>query len=355
MKLRSFSSLLIFLGLFVALSQAAEAKETVQWPVRNPLIKKKDFVPSFKMRIISGVYGPRLKWGATPRYDHHEGWDFYAFYDPNYPKGNHPVHAVLSGKVVRIINPANPDRIETGRKIVVQHKVKWSKFGSPKSWGPVFTGYNHMHSIDVTNGQVIKAGDVLGKAGKTGYTKTVHLHFNCYRHDGKRFVNVNPARLFAKKKNGWMQKLSSKNAGARVIAFDKSSGQAIVRVQMANNCLSFDGVTVSFGGGAKDRHISFEGVSAVLRDKRDTGHKDLFPKMRLFPLRFNGGEGSDRLNNPRRLPSGWPARSIPVAEKLPLLGWDIVVEGVPESCKALTVTLRGVLGEKIKKKCPLKR
>lgn len=354
MKFKTLLMAFAFLGSSVLFISGADAKEKVQWPVRNPLLKKKDFVPSFKARIVSGVYGPRLKWGAKPRYDHHEGWDFYAFYDPAYPRGHHPVHAVLSGKVFKVINPPNPDRIETGRKIVVQHKVSWSKFGAPKSWGPVFSGYNHMNSIAVTQGQAITAGDVLGKAGKTGYTRTVHLHFNCYRHDGKRLVNVNPARLFSKKKKGWMQKLSSKNAGARVIAYDKSNKQAIVRVQMANNCLSFDGVTVSLGSG-KDRHISFEGVSAVLRDKRDTGNSDLFPKLRLFPLRFNGGEAANRLNDPKRLPSSWPARSIPVAEKQSLLGWDIVIDDVPETCKAVTVTLRGVLGEKIKKKCPLKR
>jgi hypothetical protein len=336
------------------LISAAEAKESVQWPVRNPLIQKKLFQPSYKARIVSGVYGARLKWGSPPRYDHHEGWDFYAFYDASYPRGHHPVHAVLSGKVFLVINPPSPDRIETGRKLVLKHRVAWSSFGAPKSWGRVFTGYNHLHDFKVAKDQSIKAGDILGRAGKSGYTRTVHLHFNCYRFDGKRLVNVNPARLFSKKKD-WLRKLSARNARAKLIHFDKGTNRATLRILLDNNCLSFDGVTLSFGSAAKDRHISFEGVSALLRETRDRGDKDLFPGLRLFPFRFNGGESVDRLNLASRMPASWPARRHQVMEKQALLGWDIEVKDVPSACKVLKITLRGVLGEKIKTKCPLKR
>jgi hypothetical protein len=334
---------------------ALGSQEKVQWPVRNPLLQQKDFQPDYKSRIISGVYGPRLKWGASPRYDHHEGWDFYAFYDAKFPNGHHPVHAILPGKVFQIINPADPSRIETGRKVVLQHKLSWSKFGGPKSWGPVFTGYNHLHDFKVTPGQSVAAGDAIGSAGKTGYTRTVHLHFNCYRHDGKRLVNVNPARLFAKQKRGWMQKMSSKNSLAKVLSFDKDANRAILRIMVQYNCLSFDGFSLSFGSSSKERRVSFEGVSALLRDKRDQGDKDLFGSIRLYPLRFNGGETLDRLNVARRLPAAWPAKRLPATVKQTLQAWDVVVEDIPESSKAITVTLRGVLGEKIKLKCALKR
>ena len=142
---------------------------------------------------------------------------FAKFYDPAHKDGHHPVHSILSGKVVDIIDPPNPERVETGRKVVIGHKMKWSAFGAPSSWGHVFTGYLHLHQIGVKKGQSVEGGDVVGTAGATGYTKTVHLHFNCYRHDGKRYVNVNPGRIFKKKVGRFLLPLDKRTARAKVL------------------------------------------------------------------------------------------------------------------------------------------
>lgn len=336
--------LLLILSLNTQIAHA----DGPQWPVRNPLIKKKGFVADFRSRIVSGIYGARLKWGAN-RYDHHEGWDFYAFYDKKtYPKGHHPVHCAADGKVFKVINPASPNSVETGRKIVIKHDLSWGKLGSPKKWGPVFTGYNHMHSIGVKEGQAVKAGDVVGLAGKTGYTKTVHLHFNCYRYDGTRLVNVNPSRLYQKKK-GWITKLTKKNVSVRTVHLDRSQNMATVRLFTPNSALTFDGFELKFGSD-KVWGFSFEAVSAKARDRRDRGDKDLFKNLKIFPLRFNGGESADELNKSNRLPSPWPARSLPVKAKGAYIGWDIVLLNIPPSAKKYTITIRGVYGEKIKLK-----
>ena len=47
---------------------------------------------------------------------------------------------------------------ETGRKVVIGHKLKWSAFGAPASWGHVFTGYLHLHQIGVKKGQSVEGG-----------------------------------------------------------------------------------------------------------------------------------------------------------------------------------------------------
>ena len=84
------------------------------WPLPNPSFLDKAFVPSNAKRQISGVFGPRLKWGGA-RYDHHEGFDFFSQYDPQtYPRGDHPVLSVLPGVVTQVIAPGNPERTETG-------------------------------------------------------------------------------------------------------------------------------------------------------------------------------------------------------------------------------------------------
>ena len=134
-----------------------DTKGTPVWPLPNPSFSNPAFVPSSANRQISGVFGPRLKWGGA-RYDHHEGFDFYAQYDTaTYPQGYHPVLSILPGVVSEVISPGNPERTETGRKIVITHPVPWTAFGGRKEWGPVRTGYLHLSSIGVTSSRTGRA------------------------------------------------------------------------------------------------------------------------------------------------------------------------------------------------------
>lgn len=81
-----------------------------------------------------------------------------------------PVPAANSGKVV------HADTIGIyGQTVIIDHG-----FG-------LFSLYAHLSKIDVTPGQMVAKGDILGKTGKTGLAGGDHLHFSMLVHH--TFVN----------------------------------------------------------------------------------------------------------------------------------------------------------------------
>ena len=55
------------------------------------------------------------------------------------------------------------------------------------------TGYAHLESIEVSNGQVIKKGDLIAYSGNTGASTGPHLHFTLTNPDGEK---INPKIMF---------------------------------------------------------------------------------------------------------------------------------------------------------------
>jgi hypothetical protein len=333
--------------LLLAGSASAKGPKLV-WPVPNPTLQDPSFVPTSNNRQISGVFGPRLKWGGA-RYDHHEGLDFYAQYDPQYPRGDHPVLSIMNGVVSELILPSSPERTETGNKVVITHDVPWTAFGGKKDWGNVITAYLHLSSVSVSKGQAVKAGAEIGRAGETGYTSTVHLHFNAYRAGG-RLVHVNPARLFSPKRfKGVVLPVAKQTVEVDWIERNQAAGTALVRVLLAHNVYTLDGFV--FAADKDDsRAVSFEHVSAEMRPQRDTGDQGLFPNLRLFPLRYNGGGDVARVNE--RQPRGWPAGTHRVEMgKGVRLGFDLLATGLPEKVKTFKLTVFGVAKDKVTAKC----
>lgn len=341
----AFAAGLLLLSLGAPAGAKPKKKRPV-WPVPNPTLNQPGFQPSSSNRQISGVFGPRLKFGSA-RYDHHEGIDFYAFFDKGLPRGDHSVFSVLDGVVTDVIAPGNPERTETGNKVVVTHPIPWSALGAPKEWGNVRTGYLHLSRISVKKGQPVKAGDELGKAGETGYTSTVHLHFNVYRAGG-RDVNVNPARIFTPKLfKGVVLPVHKKTVQVEFLERDKGAGTALARVYLERNVYGLDGFAWQVDKDSS-RVISFEHVTATMRQKRDTGDQGLIPGLRLFPLRYNGGEALERLNA-KRIPSSWPVSRYPVPNGQGVrLGYDVLATGVPADAKKLTLVVFSVFGKKVK-------
>lgn len=101
----------------------------------------------------------------------HSGLDI----DANY--GQHVV-ATANGVVTKASWHTN-----YGKTVIVKHKDNYE------------TLYGHLSKLKVKEGQEVKVGDVIGKAGSTGRSTGTHLHYEVIK-DGKR---VNPKNFLSLK------------------------------------------------------------------------------------------------------------------------------------------------------------
>jgi murein DD-endopeptidase MepM/ murein hydrolase activator NlpD len=101
----------------------------------------------------------------------HSGLDI----DANY--GQHVV-ATADGVVTQASWHTN-----YGKTVIVKHKDNYE------------TLYGHLSKLQVKEGQEVKVGDVIGKAGSTGRSTGTHLHYEVIK-DGKR---VNPKNFLSLK------------------------------------------------------------------------------------------------------------------------------------------------------------
>lgn len=98
--------------------------------------------------------------------------DYYCF--------DKPVIAPASGTVVRVVDgiPDNPInqmnlRENWGNLVIIQHSYQASLFG-------IFSLLCHLKqgSIQVTEGQYVRAGEILARCGNSGRSPVPHLHFH---------------------------------------------------------------------------------------------------------------------------------------------------------------------------------
>ena len=122
----------------------------------------------------SSGYGWRVLNGQR---EFHPGVDFAA------PSGT-PVFAVLPGKVVY---QGNRDPNGYGQQIVIQHGDK------------LFSQYGHLSKIEVTTGQLVKAGQRIGQIGSTGRSFGAHLHFEVRSNNGVPYTRLNAEDFLAGK------------------------------------------------------------------------------------------------------------------------------------------------------------
>lgn len=102
--------------------------------------------------------------GAPRHYGHHTGVDFGA------PTGT-PIHAVADGRVVRA-------GVQGGYGICV----------TVRHADGTQTRYAHCSARNVSVGDHVKQGQVIGKVGATGAASGPHLHFDAIAADG-RYLN----------------------------------------------------------------------------------------------------------------------------------------------------------------------
>ena len=108
------------------------------WPLEGRISS-----PFGAQRVINGV-----------KQKHHSGVDIAV------PTGT-PIKATADGMVVLAEN----DLFYTGGTILIAHG------------GGIVSGYSHLSSLSVKNGDVVKAGDIIGLSGSTGRSTGPHLHF----------------------------------------------------------------------------------------------------------------------------------------------------------------------------------
>ncbi len=102
---------------------------------------------------ITGLYGLRRVFNGQERAPH-RGIDFDA-------RTGDPVMACADGKVVLAA-----DHYYSGKIVAVDHGLQ------------VFSMYLHLSDFDVSVGQTVKRGDVVGRIGSTGRVTGPHLHFS---------------------------------------------------------------------------------------------------------------------------------------------------------------------------------
>jgi murein DD-endopeptidase MepM/ murein hydrolase activator NlpD len=102
---------------------------------------------------VNAPFGQRRSYSGGPARSYHAGYDLGA-------DAGTPVLATARGTVVL----AEPLQVR-GNAVIVDH-----------GWG-VFSAFWHLSRIDVTAGQVVSAGDVIGLLGNTGLSTGPHLHW----------------------------------------------------------------------------------------------------------------------------------------------------------------------------------
>lgn len=125
------------------------------WPVARP--------PFIRRGSLSNTYGPtRRNPDGSPR--NHQGWDAEA------PVGT-PILAVADGTVYAVTDDVG----DYGRTLTLA-------LSEPTPAGAKYAFYAHLARTDVTVGQSVRAGAVLGASGESGNAKGMaaedqHLHF----------------------------------------------------------------------------------------------------------------------------------------------------------------------------------
>ncbi len=95
-----------------------------------------------------------------------------------------PLHAALGGVV---LGTGNTDLAHDSKGNQCWSFGKWVMIAHPNG---INTLYSHLSEIDVSKGQSVATGQVIGYSGMTGYATGPHLHFGVYAADGTKIMTL---------------------------------------------------------------------------------------------------------------------------------------------------------------------
>ena len=146
-------------------AQRAVAEQEKLRKIFDHITPEKLWHGPFRMPLTGRVrgtnFGKRRILNGQPR-SPHTGADFPA------PTGT-PIHATQGGRVVLA-----EELYFSGNTVIIDHGLG------------IYSLYGHLSATDVTAGDAVKAGEVIGKVGATGRVTGPHLHWG---------VTVNKARV----------------------------------------------------------------------------------------------------------------------------------------------------------------
>lgn len=102
---------------------------------------------------ITSFFGTRRSWNGGPANSYHEGIDFDGDVGDD-------IHAAAAGRVI------------LAERLTVRGSAVFLDHGAG-----VVSGYFHMSELIVQTGQIVEAGDLLGRVGATGLVTGPHLHW----------------------------------------------------------------------------------------------------------------------------------------------------------------------------------
>ncbi len=94
-----------------------------------------------------------------------------------------PIHAALGGVV-----------LDTGNTDLVKGCYSFGKWIMVVHGNGLSTVYSHLSAIDVSKGQVVSTGQIIGLSGRTGMVTGPHIHFGVYATEGTQIMTLRQFR-----------------------------------------------------------------------------------------------------------------------------------------------------------------
>ena len=120
--------------------------------------------------LLSSGFGPRLKASDNYRYDFHRGIDIPG-------STGDDVLSIADGEVYRVYEEGSSVYPNGGNVIVVKHSLDEEMEFHGEEITRYYSLYMHLDGFEVSEGDSVEKGEVVGYIGSSGDTDFEHLHF----------------------------------------------------------------------------------------------------------------------------------------------------------------------------------